>query len=111
MAPVRRLALALVTPLVATLTIAAPAVAQTTYTWSNNAGNAWLTPGNWNPSTNFPGSTSTSPVNTDAAVFDNTASPSGGTVGIDMSSGGNQLLQLGAIFFSNTGNDLVVSNS
>jgi autotransporter-associated beta strand protein len=115
MVPVRRLALALVTPLVATLTIAAPAAAQGTFTWNNIAANGWLTAGNWSPSTSFPGRTGNATGNNagDTAVFASTLS-SGNAVGIDMSTGSNnanQLLQLGAITFSNTSNGLIVGNS
>lgn len=114
MALVRRLALALVTPLVATLTVAAPAVAQSTYTWSNSGASDWLNAGNWSGSpSNFPGITNSSTGNNagDTAVFAGTL-PSGNAVGIDMSSTGTPaLLQLGVITFSNTSNSLTVGNS
>jgi len=115
MAAVRRLALALVTPLVATLAITAPAAAQGTFTWNNATGNAWLTAGNWSPATNFPGLTGNATGNNagDTASFASIL-PSGNAVGIDMSTGSNnanQLLQLGAITFSNTSNGLTVGNS
>src|SRR5436190_9513279 len=116
MAPVRRLALALLTPLVATLTIATPAAAQSTYTWSNSGANDWLNAGNWSGSpVNFPGTTNNSTGNNagDTAVFGATL-PSGNAVGIDMSNavgGANALLQLGAITFSNTSSNLAVGNS
>jgi len=110
MAPVRRLALALVTPLLATLLIAAPAAAQIAYTWSNSSDNAWLNTSNWTP-TGFPGTISTSGTNTDTAIFGSTL-PSGNAASIDMGSGGaNGFLQLGAITFSNTSNNLDVGGS
>lgn len=110
MAPVRRLALALVTPLLATLLIAAPAAAQIAYTWSNSSDNAWLNTSNWTP-TGFPGTISTSGTNTDTAIFGSTL-PSGNAASIDMGSGGaNGFLQLGAITFSNTLNNLDVGGS
>lgn len=113
MAPVRRLALALVTPLVATLTITAPAVAQTTYTWSNSGASDWLTATNWSPSTSFPGTTNNIAGGNagDTAVFGLTL-PSGNAVSIDMSAGAaNGLLQLGAITFSNSSNSLAVGTT
>jgi autotransporter-associated beta strand protein len=114
MVPVRRLALALVTPLVATLTITAPAAAQSTFTWTNSATNGWLTAGDWSPSTNFPGLTGFGTGNNpgDTANFASTL-PSGNVEGIDMSPGSNnanQLLRLGAITFSSTSN-LAIGNS
>jgi autotransporter-associated beta strand protein len=115
MAAVRRFALSLVTPFVAMLTVTAPAVAQSTFTWNNNAANSWLTAGNWSPATSFPGLTGTPTGNNagDTASFGTTL-PSGNAVGIDMSPGSNnanQLLQLGAITFSNNSNGLVIANS
>src|SRR5262245_41998352 len=104
MVSVRRIALALVTPLVATLVVTAPAAAQTTYTWTNTADNAWLTSGNWD-ATPFPGITSTSGTNNDTAVFAANL-PSLNAVSI-----GNSFLQLGAITFSNTSSSLSVSSS
>jgi autotransporter-associated beta strand protein len=115
MSPVRRLAVALVTPLVATLTISVPAAAQSTFTWNNGSANSWLTPANWSPSTNFPGLTGNSTGNNagDTANFA-AILPSGNAAGIDMSTGSNnanQLLQLGAITFSNASNGLAIGNS
>src|SRR5262245_17300833 len=106
MVSVRRIALALVTPLVATLVVTAPAVAQTTYTWTNTAANAWLTSGNWD-ATPFPGTTDTSGTNNDTAVFAANL-PSGSPANVSI---GNSFLQLGAITFSNTSSSLSVSSS
>src|SRR5439155_394128 len=100
----RRLTLALVTPLVATLTVTAPAAAQGTFTWNNSGDNAWLTAGNWSPATSFPGTTNNPGGGNagDTAVFASTM-PSGNIAGIDMGVGGAAgLLRLGAIAFSNT---------
>src|SRR5262249_19212028 len=113
MAPVRRLALALVTPLVATLLIAAPAAAQSTFTWNTSSDAAWLTASNWSASTSFPGFTANSTGNNagDTAAFGSTR-PSGDAVNIDMTAGGaNGLLQVGAITFSNTTSTLVVGST
>jgi len=94
----------------------APAAAQSTYTWNTTAGSAWLTAANWSGTpTNFPGLTGNSTGNNagDQAVFGSTL-PAGLAVDIDMGNGAGrarQLLQLGAITFANTSNDLVIGNS
>jgi len=115
MVSVRPLALALVTPLVATLTVTAPAAAQGTFTWNNSGDNAWLTAANWSPSTNFPGTTNNAGIANnnagDTAAFASTM-PSGNIAGIDMGAGGAAgQLQLGAITFSNNSGGLTIGNS
>jgi autotransporter-associated beta strand protein len=116
MSPIRRLALALVTPLVVTLTVTAPAAAQGIFTWNTSGDNAWLTAGNWNgPSATFPGTTNNVGIANnnagDTATFAS-ALPSGNIAGIDMGGGGAAgLLQLGAITFSNTTGSLAIGNS
>src|SRR5207244_9618536 len=59
--------------LIALAAAAAPAAAQTTYTWSGTTGGAWLTPANWagGPANTYPG-TSAAPgagAATDVALF------------------------------------------
>src|SRR4051812_28689466 len=114
MAPVRRLAFVLVTPLVATLIHATPVAAQSTYTWNNNGASDWLNSGNWSGSpTSFPGTTNNAAGNNagDTAVFASTL-PLNNAAGIDMSAGAAAgLLQLGLISFSNTLSDLAIGNS
>src|SRR5262245_16945920 len=114
MAPVRKLALALVTQLVATLTITAPDAAQSTINRHNSSDSAWLTPGNWNPPATFPGTTSNGALANgnarDTAVFGSIL-PSGNVATIDMGLAGANGLQLGAITFSNTTASLTIGNS
>jgi len=97
----------------------APAAAQTTpstYTWNSTTSTDWLSAGNWSGTqTDFPGTTGNGSGNNagDTAVFGSTM-PAGFAVGIDMSNSNGsakQLLQLGAITFSNTSNNLVIGNS
>ena len=51
---------------------AAPAVAQTTYTWNGGTGN-WTNSANWTPNTGFPGNADTAIINSAFAM--NTATP------------------------------------
>src|SRR5947199_388159 len=118
MASLRRLALALVTPLVVTLTITAPAAAQSTYTWANSGDSAWLTPGNWNPPTSFPGTTNNSGyvvASTGSTISISANITDGGTSrGITVPGGGTVILS-GANTYSGTtlvtGGTLQVANS
>jgi autotransporter-associated beta strand protein len=107
---------ALVCSFAAVATFATPAAGQSTYTWNTTTGSAWLTSADWSGTpANFPGVTANGTGNNagDTAAF-GAMLPSALAVGIDMSnSNGNakQLLQLGAITFSNSSNDLVIGNS
>src|SRR5687767_470733 len=100
--------------LLSSAALAAPSAAQSTYIWNSTSATAWLSSGNWSGSpTNFPGVTANGNGNNtgDTASFGATL-PGSHAVGIDMSIGGaKSLLQLGAITFSNTSNDLAVGNS
>src|SRR5262245_21947549 len=106
----------LLTSLFLLAALAKPAAAQSTYTWNTTTASDWLSSGNWSGSpTNFPGTTGSGAGNNagDTAAFGATL-PTALVVGIDMSNGNGgakQLLQLGAITFSNTSNDLAIGNS
>src|SRR4026208_19091 len=90
------------------------ATAQSTYTWNSTTATDWLNSANWSGTpTNFAGRTGNNTGNNagDIAVFASTL-PASLAVGIDMSnSGAKSLLQLGAITFSNSANDLAIGNS
>src|SRR5947208_14475999 len=91
--------------------LAGPAAAQSTYTWNTTSASDWLTAGNWSGTpSNFPGRTGNNTGNNaaDQAVFGSTL-PTSLAIGIDMSiTGAKSLLQLGAITFANSSNDLLI---
>lgn len=90
---------------------AAPALAQTTYTWNTTTtSNAWLNSGNWSPA-GIPGEqNNANSSNSDIAAIGTFAFTPGNGLGIDMATA-NGHLGLGALDFTSTTAALQIGNS
>ena len=111
LAPLQRLG-ACTLAIVSLLGVPALLCGQSTYTWNGPSGGAWLTAGNWNSASTYPGVTAGGVGGADGNAFDTAVINTSGIASIGINMGGNGGLQsLGAIQLDASASSLTIGNS